>query len=99
MIVLNQMDRSAEIAADKISGFLRQEVSIEIPFDLMAFTALNRGSTLITLDPRRVTITRSLLDLVNLVREKFEQVRVEDDTIAESPTKRTGLFGLLGGNS
>lgn len=92
MLILNQIDKSSSITGDQIANYLKVPVVAQLPLDPSVNSALNQGVALITLDPKRIPSARSLLDVVQLVRNTFEAEAVAE----EAPKPRGGLFGRGG---
>lgn len=69
LLVLNQLDKSDPIRAENISLNLHHELSVEIPLDYKSVrTSINRGEPLLK-DRKTHPLTKSLLDLVRMVRD------------------------------
>jgi pilus assembly protein CpaE len=72
ILVLNQVDKNTRITSDQIANYLKRPISVQIPTDPSAIEAVNQGIALVTLDPRRVSSARPLLNVVQLIRDAFE---------------------------
>jgi pilus assembly protein CpaE len=71
LLVLNQVKRGDPIRAENIAQNLNHEVLVEINYDREAVkNAINRGEPLLT-DKKTHPLTRSMLDLVGMVREQL----------------------------
>jgi Flp pilus assembly CpaE family ATPase len=97
ILVLNEVDRNSRITPEQIGNFLKHQVAIQIPDDPMAVEAVNQGTPLIALDPRRSVAARPLANLVSLVRESVETVRSADQIAEQPPSRKGGRFSLFGG--
>ena len=92
ILVLNQVDKSSNITADQIGNFLKHEVAAQIPTDPMATGAVNQGTPLVTMDPRRTIAVRPLMELVQIVQGSFEREMAEE-AVDQSQARGRGLFG------
>lgn len=92
VIILNQLDKNIRITPDQIGNYLKIPVTVQIPYDPMVNEAINQSIPLVTLDPRRATCVKPILDVVQLIRDSFETEQVA----AEEQPARRGLFGLGG---
>jgi pilus assembly protein CpaE len=78
LLVLNQVDRGGKITPEQITNFLNHGVDVQIPTDLAAIEAVNRGIPLVDIDNRRAPGGRALMDLTRVVRESVERIEVGD---------------------
>lgn len=90
LLVLNEVDKNNRITAEQIGNFLKHEVAAQIPDDPMAVEALNQGTPLVSLDPKKAVAARPLMALAQAVKDSIEKVGAED--VVPQPQRR-GLFG------
>lgn len=97
MLILNEMDKSNTITADQIGNFLKLNVAAQVPMDMMAIEAVNKGIPLIAMDSKRSVAVRPLMNLVQLVRDSIDRTGEATGQVVEEQ-RRGGLFGgILGG--
>jgi pilus assembly protein CpaE len=71
LAVLNQVGRKDDISTRSVTDHLRLEVAAEIPFDrAVVLHSINRGRPLV-LDGRGHPLTRSMIILTELVKQKL----------------------------
>ncbi|MCC6905591.1 MAG: AAA family ATPase [Anaerolineae bacterium] len=96
-LVLNQFDpKVSRITPDQIANFLKHRIDAEIPFDLAgAVGSMNNGIPWITVDPRRSPAVQPQMNMVQIIRERFEKTSVAAASDAAPAARQPGrgLFG------
>jgi pilus assembly protein CpaE len=71
LLVLNSVERRDRITSERVEEHLKQEIVAELPYDRVSVKrSINRGEPLV-LEQKTHPYSRSLLDLVGIVKEKL----------------------------
>lgn len=99
-LVLNRYDAErSSITPEQIGNFLKVPVNIVVPNEPLADELLNRGTPIVTFDPKRAVAAQPLIKLAQHIRVEVEGTEQVKENAEETQQKRTGLFSsFLGGN-
>lgn len=82
LFVMNRFDKRIGITAEKVGENLKQEVAAVIPLEERVIVSVNRGIPIILVDKSR-PISRSILSLTELIRQRLSEIQAEDMPVTE----------------
>jgi pilus assembly protein CpaE len=80
LFVMNRFDKRIGITPEKVGENLKQEVAAVIPLEERVIVSVNRGIPMILVDKSR-PISRSILSLTELVRQRLTEVEAQDVSV------------------
>ena len=82
LFVMNRFDKRIGITPEKVGENLKQEVAAVIPLEERVIVSVNRGIPIILVDKSR-PISRSILSLTELIRQRLSEIDAEDMPVTE----------------
>lgn len=80
VFVLNKYDKRIEIAPERISANIKQDVVAVIPLDERVILSVNRGVPVLLIDKAR-PISRALLSLSEVIRQRLLELETQEEPV------------------
>ncbi len=81
VFVLNKYDKRIEIAPERISANIKQDVVSVIPLDERVILSVNRGVPVLLIDKAR-PVSRAILSLAEVIRQRLLELETQAEPVA-----------------